>query len=114
MEFNQIYQLLESHGTIPSKRIAASDLWATLTEQQQAFVCSTIEKKISDGKFVHFDPVKAIRENLPKVKLNAPHNYRGEIIPSGLQVFSAAYNGVFGMYTQADIKTYGLTLPAIL
>jgi len=46
-----------------------------------------------------------------KFVVPAPHNYRGECIPQGTQVFSAAYNGVFGMYTQDDIDHYRLTLP---
>ena len=112
MTFDKLYQLLEGHGTIPNKRVAASELWATLSQQQQDVVYSTIEKKILNGKFVHFDPEKAIRENMPKEKLSVPTNYRGRAIPAGLQVFSAAYNGVFGMYTQADIDTYHLQLPA--
>ena len=46
-----------------------------------------------------------------KFVVPAPHNYRGERIPQGTQVFSAAYNGVFGMYTQDDIDHYRLELP---
>ena len=105
MKFDHFYQLLESHGTIPSKRAAASDLWATLSDQQQSAVYSTIEKKILKGKFVHFDPVKAIRENTPKEKQSGPTNYRGKSEPKD-PIFSALYNGEWGMYTQADIDAY--------
>lgn len=46
-----------------------------------------------------------------KFEVPPPTNYRGRAIPPGIKVFSAAYNGVFGMYTQQDIARYHLELP---
>ncbi len=46
-----------------------------------------------------------------KFKVPAPYDYNGHEIPAGTQVFSAAYNGVWGMYTQKDIDDYNLELP---
>ena len=46
-----------------------------------------------------------------KFKVPAPYDYNGHEIPAGTQVFSAAYNGAWGMYTQKDIDDYKLELP---
>jgi hypothetical protein len=46
-----------------------------------------------------------------KFKIPAPYDYNGHNIPEGTQVFSAAYNGVWGMYTQKDIDDYNLERP---
>ena len=46
-----------------------------------------------------------------KFEVPPPTNYRGRAIPPGIKVFSAAYNGTFGMYTQQDIARYHLELP---
>ena len=35
-------------------------------------------------------------------------NYRGCVIPQGVQVFSAKYNGVWVMYTRDDIEKFHL------
>ena len=43
-----------------------------------------------------------------KFKIPAPYDYNGHEIPAGTQVLSAAYNGVWGMYTQKDIDDYNL------
>jgi len=46
-----------------------------------------------------------------RFEVPAPTNYNGRAIPDGLKVFSAKYNGEWGMYTQEDIDNYHLTLP---
>ena len=46
-----------------------------------------------------------------KFKIPAPYDYNGHEIPAGTQVFSAAYNGAWGMYTQKDIDDYNLERP---
>ena len=64
--FNFIWLLLESHGVVPGKQHEAAQLWATFTTEQQREIYRTIRDKIQAGKFVHYNPVIALRENAPK------------------------------------------------
>ena len=64
--FAFIWLLLESHGVVPSKKQECAQLWATFTLEQQRHIYRTIRDKIRAGKFVHYNPVKAIQENVPK------------------------------------------------
>ena len=42
-----------------------------------------------------------------KGPVGEPTNYNGKALPK-VPVFSAMYNGQWGMYTRADIRKYGL------
>ena len=64
--FDFIWQLLESHGAIPSRKAEAAQLWATFNLQQQRYIYRCIRDKLRAGKFVHYNPVQAIKENAPK------------------------------------------------
>ena len=63
-----LWQLLESHGVVPSKKQECAQLWATFTLEQQRQIYRSIRDKIRAGKFVHYNPVIAVRENAPKQK----------------------------------------------
>ena len=106
--FEHFWALLSTHGVIPNKRRDAEKLWARFDLQQQREIYRAVRDKLRAKKFVNYDPVIAIMNNTPKCAQKQPTNYRGKAIPARLQVFSAKYNGVWGMYTQADIDKYGL------
>ena len=61
-----LWSLLESHGVVPSKKDECARLWATFTLEQQRQIYRSIRDKLRAGKFVHFNPVKAVQENAPK------------------------------------------------
>ena len=61
-----LWALLESHGVVPGRKEACAALWATFDLQQQRFIYRSIRDKLRAGKFVHYDPVKAVKENAPK------------------------------------------------
>ena len=61
--------------------------------------------KLAEKAFVNYDPIRAIKENSWQAKGKQPTNYRGRSAPKE-PIFSAQYNGEWGMYTQADIDTY--------
>ena len=74
------------------------------------------KKFIMDDLFAHeaANTLTDLRDPLTyceKFKIPAPYDYNGHEIPAGTQVFSAAYNGAWGMYTQKDIDDYNLELP---
>ena len=103
-----IWELLNTHGVVPSKRAEAAELWATFSIEQQRIIYRRIRDKIRQGKFVDYNPANAIRDNAPKTTRAEPINYNGKNIPAGVQVYSAKYNGAWGMYTQADIERFGM------
>lgn len=67
--FNKLWQLLYEHGASAKKEEGARRHWSTLTTEQQKSVLDTISRKLSQGKFVQFDPIRAIKENTPKTRL---------------------------------------------
>ena len=64
--FDYFWQLLETHGVVPNRRIEAANLWSRYSLEQQRYIYRRVRDKIREGKFVHFDPILAIRENSPK------------------------------------------------
>lgn len=64
--FDFIWKLLVEHGTVPSRRAEAAQLWATFTIEQQRHIYRCIRDKLREGKFVHYNPVLAIKENAPR------------------------------------------------
>ena len=103
-----MWQLLYDHGASAKKEEGTRRFWDTLSEEEQQIAFTTITKKLNEKAFVNFDPLRAIRENIWRAKAPEPTNYRGCVIPQGVQVFSAKYNGVWGMYTREDIWKFPL------
>ena len=75
MFFEQLIGLLNTRPIVPGKTAECLRLWETLTERQQQQIYDTIRSKLQVGKFVHYDPVKAIQENVPKVKIISADEY---------------------------------------
>ena len=61
--FDFIWQLLSNHGSTDVKKVACAQLWETFNVQQQRQIYGAIRDKLERGKFVNYDPVKAIQEN---------------------------------------------------
>ena len=108
MDFNVIWLLLYNHGASAKKEEGTRRYWTTLTEEEQQIAFTTITRKLKEKAFVNFDPIQAIRENIWQAQEPVPTNYRGCAIPNGVQVFSAKYNGAWGMYTPEDIEKFHL------
>ena len=64
MEFYLIWNLLYEHGASAKKEEGTRRFWETLTPEQQSQVFNTISTKLKEDKFVQFDPIRAIKENL--------------------------------------------------
>jgi len=62
--FDYIWQLLAGHGSTSTNRLECARLWDTFTTDQQRQLYRTISAKIKAGKFVNYDPVKALQENM--------------------------------------------------
>ena len=64
--FNALWALLYDHGASAKKEEGTRRYWATLTPQQQQAVFTSISTKLREDKFVQYDPIRAIKENMPK------------------------------------------------
>ena len=75
MFFEQLIRMLNTRPMVPGKTAECLRLWETFTPRQQQCIYETIRNKLQAGKFVHYDPVKAIKENMPKVKIITADEY---------------------------------------
>ena len=66
MDFEPLWQQLYEHGANARKEEGTRRFWETLTEEQQRAVFTGISTKLKEGRFVQYDPIRAIRENIPK------------------------------------------------
>lgn len=67
MDFNSFWDIVKNHGSVAQlHRLECEDLWSTFTETQQEAICRAIGNKMRTGRFVHYNPAIAMRENLPK------------------------------------------------
>ena len=108
--FEDMWQVLYDNGASAKKEEGTRCFWESLSPDVQEAVFTTITTKLREGKFVQYDPIRAIQENMRRIKQPEPTNYRGRVIPTGLKVFSAKWNGSFGMYTAEDIARFGMEI----
>ena len=77
--FNALWAMLYEHGASEKKEEGTRRYWSTLTSQQQQQVFTTISTKLREDKFVQYDPIRAIKENLRNARrcvLSAEEYYR--------------------------------------
>ena len=75
MLFEQLIGLLSTRPMVPGKIAECLRLWETFTARQQQQIYDTISTKLQTGKFVHYDPIKAIQDNSPKVQIISADEY---------------------------------------
>jgi len=111
-KFETVWEALVENGTSKRNHDATEQFWRTLTPQQQDVVYKNIPWKVKEGKFVQYDPIRAIKENSRKYQLPEPTNYNGRRLKPGVQYVIARYNGTYGTYTLTEAKEFGLEIMA--
>ena len=76
--FNTIWATLLSNGSSPRNREATRSYWDTLTKAQHQQLLTNITNKLRQGRFVHYDPIRALRENLRACKVVEPPFLHGD------------------------------------
>ena len=67
MDFKDFWTLVEFHGSVAGYyQTECEALWNTYSPEQQQAIYNAISEKLASGRFVHFVPTKAIRDNAPK------------------------------------------------
>ena len=66
--FEDMWRVLYEHGACSWKEEGTKLYWDGLRQEQQEQVFTIITKKLEEGKFVQYDPIRAIMENTKKVR----------------------------------------------
>ena len=64
--FKALWAMLYDHGASAKKEEGTRRYWVTLSLEQQRQVFTTISTKLREDKFVQYDPIRAIKENIRK------------------------------------------------
>ena len=110
--FTNIWQLLLDNGASPRKEEGTRRYWLTLSDQQQALAFNSISRKLSERAFVHYDPIRAIKENSWQVKQPQPTFLSGQdqdkLRSLGIPLVQVRYNGRFLICTQEEMQKFNL------
>lgn len=113
-KFETVWQALVENGTSRRNHDATERFWNTLTQKQKDLAFKNIPWKVKEGKFVQYDPIRAIKENSRKYQISAPINYNGNSAIDGVAkttpLVCAWYNGRTGIYTLSDAIEHGMTI----
>ena len=113
-KFETVWQALVEHGSSRKNEEAVRRFWNTLTPKQQDLAYKNIPRKVKEGKFVQYDPIRAIKENSRKYLLPEPTNYNGRSLKPGVQYVIAKYNDEYGTYTLEEAQEFGMEVNSIL
>lgn len=112
--FEKLWAMLYEHGASEKKREGTRRYWSTLTADQQQRVLTAIHRKLEEGRFVQFDPIRAINENIRIHQAVEPINYNGRSLKQGVQYVIAKYKGAYGTYSLEDAQAYGMEIKQMI
>ena len=65
--FDFLWDLIANNGSVADKyKAECARVWNEYSLQQQREIYRSIRDKLRAGKFVNYNPVKAVKENAPK------------------------------------------------
>jgi hypothetical protein len=106
MDFKDIWLLLLQNGASPKKEEGTRRYWLTLSDDKQQAAFNNISRKLAAQDFVHYDPIRAIKENSWQSKDPQPEwKTGGETDEDLVQV---RYNGLYKICTRATMELFGL------
>ena len=107
--FDDLWQLLYEHGSSNYYKHDCNQLWDGLTPEKQQRLYDSLKSRIEQGKFVNYNPLYAIHDNMPRrqaLSIGTPTDWNGRHAPAPTEI--ACYNGHWGMYTMEDIERFKL------
>lgn len=108
--FETVWNALVENGSSKRNHDATARFWNTLTPKQQDVVYANVPRKVKEGKFVQYDPIRAIKENSRQYQLPEPTNYNGRQLKPGVTYVIAKYKGLYGTYTLEEAVAFGLEI----
>ena len=109
---DRVWKALVEHGSSRKSEEAVRRFWATLSPKQKETAANNIPRKVREGKYVQYNPIQAIKENIRSYQMPEPENlnrnpkYKQLEPPTPL--VRASYNEAFGVYTLAEALEYGM------
>ena len=114
VSFEDIWLLLYRHGASEKKREGTMRFWQTLTGAQQEQVFTSISSKLAENRFVQYDPIRAITENLRIQNVKVPTNLNGSPALDRLikttPLVCAKYGNEFGVYTLEEAQLHNMPI----
>lgn len=112
--FVEVWQALVEHGSSRKNEEAVRRFWKTLSQMQKQAAANNIPRKVRDGKFVQYNPIQAIKENIRAYRMTEPENLNGtRMYDTQIKttlVVSALYDGKYGVYTLNDALSHNMTI----
>ena len=113
-EFEPTWQALFENGSSRKNKDATKRFWDTLTPVQQHQAYLSITQKVRENKFVQYDPIRAIKENIRKHRTKEPTNLNGspayDTKIKKERVVSAKYGTEYGVYTLAEAEEFHMEI----
>ena len=67
--FDFLWRLVQNHGSVAEHyKAELARVWDGYTLEQQRHIYRSIRDKLRTGKYVSYNPVRAVQENAPKAK----------------------------------------------
>ena len=67
-DFDELWSLLRKHGSSNKYEEECSRLWETYSPALRQAILNAIRTKLEQKRFVHYDPLRAIRENAQAIR----------------------------------------------
>ena len=64
--FSDLWQLLYDHGSSTYHQHDCQQIWDSLTPERQQRLYNNISRKLQAGKYVDYNPLCAIHDNMPR------------------------------------------------
>lgn len=112
--FETVWNALVENGTSKRNHDATERYWNTLTRKQKDVVYENIPRKVKEGKFMQYDPIRAIKENSRSYQMPEPVNYNGRRLKPGVTYVIAKYKGAFGTYSLEEAREFGMEIKSII
>ena len=109
-EFNRFWILFGVDETkFPKRRACTLRLWMDMPQERRNAIIDHLRR---NGAQPDKNPYFFIQDfTVAEKTKEQPINYRGKSKLPKVPIFSAKYNGSWGMYTQADIVKFHMELP---
>ena len=112
--FETVWNALVENGTSKRNHDATERFWNTMTPKQQELAYANIPQKVKNGKFVQYDPIRAIKENIRAYQMPEPTNYNGRRLKAGVTYVIAKYKGAYGTYSLEEARAFGMEVKSII
>ena len=111
---DKVWQALVEHGSSRKSEEAVRRFWATLSPKQKQTAANNIPRKVREGKYVQYNPIQAIKENIRSYQMPEPENLNMTSKYNKLErttpLVSALYKGTYGIFTLAQAEEFGLDI----